>query len=186
MDACGAHVADKLGRMSLGENDSGHHFGSSKWPDDARLEVYIPCTGVLKPSSAKRPLHSAIVERPSIARHRSSHKEFASEQTSSWCAWASDFDSDGDGNDYPSTVGLPSLSVTEGMASTCQSGSKRTERTNKPSADVASRTDLRTAMCARFFKTANRARAKHKPLNKRPTKRAPPPPQSICRTTPQS
>ena len=43
------------------------------------------------------------------------------------------------------------------MTSTFQSGTRRTERTNKPSAGVA---DLRTEICVRFLKTTKQARAK--------------------------
>ena len=105
------------------------------------------------------------------------------------CAWTYGFVRDGDGDVLPLRSDCPPLWSKEGadptLGSICSGGTRRTERTNKPSTGEASPTHLRT-MCARFFKTANRARAKHKPLNRRPTKRAPPLPQSICRTTPRS
>ena len=50
------------------------------------------------------------------------------------------------------------------MASTCQSATRRTKRTNKPSAWVASLADLRIVMNARFFKPTTRARTKLTPL----------------------
>ena len=46
---------------------------------------------------------------------------------------------------------------------TCQSGTRRTERTNKPSTGVESPTQLRTSKCARFF---SKERAKHNPQNR--------------------
>ena len=63
--------------------------------------------------------------------------------------WTSDSDRDGDGDDngdvFCSAVGLPTLSVTEGggpiplrWLQTCQSGTRRTERTNKPRTGAAS------------------------------------------------
>ena len=80
--------------------------------------------------------------------------------------WTSDSDRDGDGDVFDSAVGLPKTSVTKEadptqMAS-CQSGTRRTERTNKPRTGVASPIDLRTAWCARCFKNEREQNTIHK------------------------
>ena len=87
--------------------------------------------------------------------------------TNALCAWTSDSDRDDDGDVFGSAVGLPTP-VTEGGRShsdgikTCQSGTRRTERTNKPRTVVASPTQLRTPWCARCFKNEREQNTIHK------------------------
>ena len=55
---------------------------------------------------------------------------------------------------------------------TCQSETKRAERTNKPRTGVASPTHLRTATCARFFKQNEREHNTNKKKTRLPIKSA--------------
>ena len=65
---------------------------------------------------------------------------------------------------------------------TCQSGTRRAERTNKPRTGVASPIDLRTVKCARFFK--KRASKTQSTKQSLPIRRAPPSVLIQLKTTP--
>ena len=83
------------------------------------------------------------------------------QKTSLWCAWSSDSDRDGevtdDGDVFGAAVGIAHPfghrrgPIPLRWHQTCQSGTRRTERTNKPSTGVESPSQLRTAWCARCF-----------------------------------
>ena len=84
------------------------------------------------------------------------------------CAWTSDSDRDGDGDDdgvvfllcgrIAHPFGHRRGPIPFRWHQTCQSGTRRTERTNKPRTGVSSATLLRTSKCARFFHNKERER----------------------------
>ena len=89
------------------------------------------------------------VEVPSLPRNRSSYNDCARKK-SSWCP--------GDGDVFllcgqiAHPFGHRKGPTQLRWHQTCQGGTRRTERTNKPSTEVESPTQWRTARCARFFK----------------------------------
>ena len=111
------------------------------------------------------------------------------------CAWTSDSDRDGDGDDDDGDVFLLCGRIAHSFGhrrrpiplrwhQTCQSGTRRTERTTKQCTEVSSSTLLRTVKCARFPSLHSPKKERERNMNQKielPIKRAPSFPKIVLR-----